>query len=102
MRRKIVNDLIENLVQLYGREYVPYGTSEEEIEGTGFRVTSIPATFSVLSYGDIPTDTLDYHIESYPPGEYLSAGQAGLNEFLGLIEKYRRPIDEWPEGGFMG
>ena len=98
MRRKIVNDLIEQLIQKYGREYEPYGTSAEEIEGTGFRLSSIPATFSVLSFGDIPSETLDYQIERYPPGDYLRVGQAELNEFLVLIEMYRRPVDEWPDG----
>ena len=85
---------------MYGPEYVPYGTAEEESEGTGFRLTSIPATFSVLSFGDIPPDILDYQIESYPPGDYLKAGQAGLDEFLSLIEKYKRPVSEWPEDRF--
>ena len=95
-RREIITTLIEYLRSTYGKEYVPYGTSDSEEEGTGFRITSIPVTFSVLSYGEIPENILDYQIESLQSGLYLHMGEATLNEFKDLIMEYLKPPKEWP------
>ncbi len=96
MRRRIVTALIEHLRSTYGEECIPYGTSDSEEEGMGFRLSNIPATFSVLSFGEIPEDVLDYQIESYPPGDYLHAGSATLDEFKHLIAEYMKPMRDWP------
>jgi len=97
MRRKVIQDRVDTLAREYGADFVPYGTSAEETEGTGFRLAGIPATFSVLSFGQISSDILDYQIESSPPGDYLRTGEARLHEFLDLIEEYRRPMKNWPD-----
>jgi hypothetical protein len=96
MRRKIVSSLIEYLRSTYGEAYIPYGTSDSEEEGTGFRLSNIAATFSVLSFGEVPADVLDYQIESFPPGDYLHTGSATLDEFKHLITKYLKPMKDWP------
>ena len=96
MRREITTKLIERLKSNYPDTFLPYGTSDEEEEGTGFRIADIPATFSVLSYGDIPSDKFDVQIESYPPGNYLYNDEIGLDSFLQLIEIYRKPMNQWP------
>ena len=95
MTRDIIQKLIEHLRAEYAG-YVPYGTSDAEEEGTGFRIEGIPATFSVLSYGDIPEDILDIQIESYQPGNYLYNAELSIEDFIRLIETYRRPESEWP------
>ena len=96
MKRKIVTDLIAKIKEEYGDRYTPYGTHEDEEEGTGFRLTDIPATFSVLSFGETPQNVLDIQIESYPPGDYLYNDELTLNKFMDLIEQYRKPQDQWP------
>ena len=95
-RREIITNLIDYLRSTYGKEYEPYGTWESEEEGTGFRITSVPATFSVLSIVDISENILNYQIESIPPGFYLHMGEATLDEFKNLIMEYLKPPKEWP------
>ncbi len=95
MRREIISKLIEYLKTEY-TSYEPYGTFEDEEEGTGFRLNDIPATFSVLSFGDTPKNILDVQIESYPPGNYLYDVILEFDDFIKLIEMYRQPISNWP------
>ncbi|EGM70789.1 hypothetical protein [Shewanella sp. HN-41] len=95
MRRDDVPVLIRRLKERYGEKYELYGSSENEQEGTGFRINNIPATFSVLCFGDIPIGRYDFQIESYPPGDYLYTGEKNLSGLLELIERYREPMDEW-------
>ena len=97
MRREIISKLIEYLKTEY-TSYVPYGTFEDEEEGTGFRITEIPATFSVLSFGDTPENILDVQVESYPPGNYLNNVELEFDDFIQLIEMYRQPMSNWPVG----
>ena len=96
MRRDDVTILIGELKKRYTDKYVAYGTFEQEEEGTGFRITDIPATFSVLCFGATPIGRYDCQIESYPPGEYLYTVETDLSSLLALIEVYRRPMNEWP------
>ena len=56
--------LIERLKLVYGAAYTPYGTSEHEEDGTGFRVEGIGATFSVVWSAE---GKYDAQVESYPP-----------------------------------
>jgi hypothetical protein len=93
-RRPEVVTLIEVLRSKYGVTYVPYGTSDEEENGTGFRIIDIPVTFSVVlaeGHGEY-----DIQIESYPPRDYIYTDVVGLDALMELIEKYRSPIGVWP------
>lgn len=95
MKRPEVVELIARLKQKYCKSYVPYGTSDEEEEGTGFRIAGIEATFSAMCM-DTPEKMYDIQIESYPPGNYLYNDLVNLDDFLALIEKYREPSHAWP------
>ncbi len=89
-------ELIASLKRKYGESYIPYGTSDEEEEGTGFRIAGVEATFSALCLEKAPKGMYDIQIESYPPGDYLHNDVVDLNGFLSLIEKYRAPLNVWP------
>lgn len=92
---KIV-ELIAKLKRVFGESYVPYGTSDEEERGTGFRIAGIEATFSALCLEETPKGMYDIQIESYPPGDYIYNDIIDLDSFLALIEKYRAPLNAWP------
>lgn len=94
-----ISVLIEELRSRYGAYYVPYGTSDEEKNGTGFRIKDIAATFSVLCLEETPSGQYDIQIESYPPGDYIYTDIVTLDHLLSLIEKYRRPPEYWPIEG---
>jgi hypothetical protein len=96
MQHPLVSTLIARLKQAYGQSFVPYGTSDEESEGTGFRIIGIEATFSVMCTEDVPTDMLDIQIESYPPGDYIFTDVVTLEGLMALIENYRGPMETWP------
>jgi hypothetical protein len=87
--------LIEAVRSRYGASYVPYGTSDEEQNGTGFRIEDIPATFSALCSEDTPRGQYDIQIESYPPGDYIYADIVTLDQLLSLVEQFREP-ESWP------
>ncbi len=96
MRHPQIVELVTKLKRIYGELYVPYGTSDEEEEGTGFRISGIEATFSALCLEGTPEGMYDIQIESYPPGDYLYNVVINLDGFLSLIEKYRAHTDVWP------
>jgi hypothetical protein len=96
MQHPLVSTLIGRLRDAYGRSYVPYGTSDDEAEGTGFRIIGIEAIFSVMCTENTPAAMFDIQIESYPPGEYLYADIVALEDFMALVEKYRGPMKSWP------
>ncbi len=75
----------------------PYGTSPDEINGTGFVITGVPATFSVHTQdGHLPPDQYDVQIESNPPGEYVYTNVVNLEAFIDLAEKICGPKEGWP------
>lgn len=88
--------LIESIRRCYGESYSPYGTSDEEPNGTGFRIEDIPATFSALCLEDTPYGQYDIQIESYPPGDYIYTDIVTLDQLLSLVERFRKPIECWP------
>jgi len=45
MKHPLIAELIAALEETYGGSYLPYGTSEQEENGTGFRIVGIEATF---------------------------------------------------------
>jgi len=96
MRDPRIAELVTNLKRIYGESYFPYGTSDEEEDGTGFRIAGIEATFSALCLEDTPDGMYDVQVESYPPGDYLYNAVIDLDCFLPLIEKYRAHINVWP------
>lgn len=96
MRHSRIIELIGNLKLKYGDSYVPYGTSDFEEEGTGFRIAGIEATFSVMCLSEMPMKMYDIQIESYPPGYYLYNGTTDLTGFLSLIDKYKGTLEAWP------
>lgn len=91
-----ISALIDELRSRYGTSYVPYGTSDDEENGTGFRIKDIAATFSALCLDDTPHGKYDIQIESYPPGDYIYTDIVTLDHLLALIEKYREPFEHWP------
>lgn len=96
MRRPEVVQLIELLKQEYGQSYLPYGTCDDEEEGTGFRIAGIEATFSVMWLEETPSGMFDVQIESYPPGDYLYTDAIEIDGMLSLVEKYWAPLATWP------
>jgi hypothetical protein len=97
MQHPLVSTLIARLERAHGKSYVPYGTSDDEAEGTGFRITGIEVTFSVMCTEDVPAGLYDIQIESSPPGDYLFMDVVTLEAFMTLIEKYRGPRETWPQ-----
>jgi hypothetical protein len=87
MKHLCIVELIACLRRKYGETYVPYGTSENEEQGTGFRITGIDATFSALCLADTPTGFYDFQIESYPPGDYVYTDEVNLADILSLVGK---------------
>jgi len=105
MRRAILDELIQCLKEKYGDAYSPWGTSPNEVEGTGFVIADIPVFFSVISFGDVPEDRLDVQIESDATipewlgyDRYMFFGLYSVQELVAQVEEYRRPIDQWPIG----
>lgn len=80
----------------HGASYAPYGTSDEEENGTGFRIQDIPATFSALYLESTPYAQYDIQIESYPPGDYIYTDIVTLDQLMSLVERFRKPIEYWP------
>ena len=96
MKHPLIAELIAALEETYGGSYLPYGTSEQEENGTGFRIVGIEATFSVVCLYDTPTGKFDVQIESFPPGDYLFNDVLNLKQLMSLIETYRAPFSAWP------
>jgi hypothetical protein len=94
--RSEISVLIKAVRSRYGSAYVPYGTSDEEQNGTGFRIEDIPATFSALCLEDTPHEQYDIQIESYPPGDYIYTDIVRLDQLLSLIDRFMKPIEYWP------
>ena len=96
MKNHRIVELVARLRRKYGETYVPYGTSEDEEQGTGFRITDIEATFSASCLNDSNTGFYDIQIESYPPGDYLYTDRVSLADILSLVEQYRVAMNDWP------
>jgi len=75
-----------------------YGSHEDEMHGTCFKLEGIQATFSILTEeGTMSKDTFSIQIENGPPGEYVNRlNPCKLNDFLQTIRLYKAPIEEWP------
>lgn len=95
-QRQIITDLTSHLKEKYGNEYILHGSDESETEGIGFRIKSIAASFSALSFGDIPENKSNFQVESFPPGDYMFTGEITLKKFTNLIELFQAPQDECP------
>lgn len=95
MKDPAIVQLLAKLESRYPKKVTPYGTSEEEESGTGFRVEGIAATFSAILLPDTPKGYLDIQIESYPPGAYIYQDEVTLDQFLGMIEEYRSEATAW-------
>jgi hypothetical protein len=95
MKNPAIVQLLASLETRYGKKVTPYGTSEKEETGTGFRVEGIEATFSAILLPDTPTGYYDIQIESYPPGAYIYQDEVMLGDFLDMIEEYRREASSW-------
>ncbi len=95
-RHPDITALIEALRTSYGASFAPYGTSDEEENGTGFRIRDIAATFSAACPENTPPGHYDVQIESYPPGDYIYTDIMCLGDLLRLVEKYRQPVENWP------
>lgn len=96
MKHPWMVELIACLKRKYGEAYVPYGTSEDEEQGTGFRITDIEATFSALCLDGSQTGFYDIQIASYPPGDYVYTDRVSLADILSLVEKYKVTMNGWP------
>jgi hypothetical protein len=98
MPSKEIEKLLKRIHEIYGRNTIrPYGTSSDEIHGTGFVIKSVPATFSVHTQeGQLPPDQYDVQIESIPPGDYVYTDVVKLEAFIDLVEKICGPEINWP------
>jgi hypothetical protein len=99
MKIQSIKELVQAVRATYGADrIVPYADSDEDPYGTGFRVTGIRATFSVLTQeGRFPDGMYDVQIESYPPGDYLFTKVVSRVEFLRLMDLVTGPEDRWPK-----
>lgn len=88
--------LIEALRTRYGASYMPYGISDDEENGTWFRIRNIAASFSVICLENTPPGHYDVQVDSDPPGDYIYLEVVCLDDLLGLVEKYRQPVEHWP------
>ena len=95
MKHPEIAQLLGELHARYAEAVIPYGTSDAEEDGTGFRIEGIPATFSAILPAGIRPGRYDIQIESFPPGAYIYQDEVDLAEFLRLVEEYRRPAAEW-------
>lgn len=95
MKNEAIIHLLSILEARYGKKVTPYGTSEKEEDGTGFRVDGIEATFSAILLPDTPAGCYDIQIESFPPGDYIYQDEVTLDEFLSVIEEYRGATSSW-------
>ena len=97
MVRNDVKVLMRRLRERYGDRYRPYIPQPvREDDNAGFKITDIPACFSVLCFGDTPIGRYDCQIESEPPGDYLYMIDTDLEGLLDLVEVYLKPMDQWP------
>lgn len=96
MRSPKVQKVISEVEARYGAISL-YGSDPSEEHGTGFKLTGIPATFSVHTQeGTLPEDLYDVQIEGAPPGNYIYADVVSLNTLLECIERMRGPEENWP------
>lgn len=75
---------------------MPYGTSDDEGNGTGFRISNIAATFSAACLENTPPGHYDVQVESDPLGDYIYLDVVCLDDLLRLVEKYRQRVEHWP------
>lgn len=88
MQDESIQALRAELSLRYGARVVPYGTSDDEDHGTGFRLEGGPFMFSILTDEDGPqTGIYDIQLESFPAYDYLFNARLPLAELLDLIEK---------------
>lgn len=72
------------------------GAHDEE-HGTYFKLTGIPATFSVYTReGTLPAGYFDIQIEGVPPGDYLYTDVVSGATLLELVNRLRGPESQWP------
>ncbi len=74
----------------------PYGDSEEEPFGLGFRIDGVGATFSVLIGEGVPTGFYDIQVESHPQGGYLYMDVVSLERFVEIVKLVSGPRAFWP------
>lgn len=96
MRNIKIIKLIDELKDKFGNHFIPYGTSDEEENGVGFTIKGINAIFSCITLEDDEPLVYDVQIESNPPGEYIYTEKLCLNEIIGIVDKYKQPMDMWP------
>ncbi len=97
MRSLEIQKLIDTVENTYG-SITLYGSQEIEQHGTCFMLEGISATFSVLTLeGKLPAGKYDIQIEEQPPNHYIyNLEECVLDDFIQIIEHYKKPIMEWP------
>lgn len=99
MRSQQIQKLIDEVQAAHGVVTL-YGSDPFEEHGTCFRLTDIPATFSVHTQeGTLPSGQYDIQIEGMPPGDYIYTSVVPLGIFLKLITKVQGPQENWPVMG---
>jgi len=98
MGSESIDALLHTVAETYGEDAItPYGTDSEEQHGTGFTLTGIKATFSVITRdGELPFGRYDIQVEGIPPGEYVYTSEVSLAEFMGLLKRFAGPEAQWP------
>lgn len=96
MKLQEISELVGTLKNKYKESFIPYGTNDEEANGTGFIIQDIEAIFSVVILEETMAGYFDVQIESNPPGDYVYNVEIDAPGFINLIEHYRKPTDQWP------
>jgi hypothetical protein len=97
MRRPAIQALIDAVEARFG-PVTPFGTFEQEEEGTGFTLDAIPATFSVMIEDDtcVPA-VFDIQIMDEPLDAYLlMRGGVTQDGLIELIAQFKGPVANWP------
>lgn len=95
MKNKHIEKLIRHLIQIYGKRYNPWATSEDIKEETGFKLSGIDVSFSVI-IGNDEENMYSIQIESSPPGDYLYCNEVNFEQLIELIKIFEGPSSSWP------
>jgi hypothetical protein len=84
-----IRNLVRALHDGYPDAVRPYASAFESAEGehgVSWRLDGAPAVFSAITFGGtLPPDSYDVQIESYPPGNYMTAAR-GTEGAMDAIE----------------
>jgi hypothetical protein len=90
---------IQRLLDAVEAEHGPverYGSAPSEEHGVCFTIAEIPATFSVQTLeGTLPSERYSVQVESTPPGDFVYISEVARYDFLELVIRMTRSVEEW-------